>query len=60
MKKVPIQTSVHPRTAEAIKTAAQRQQVSISELVRRLLEHAFPPVQLLDEQKKSDFLRRAA
>jgi len=64
-KKITVQSAVHPETANQIRAAASREEVSVSELIRRILEEVYPAVHYspeAEEEKKRAvmMLRRAA
>ncbi|MCB0167741.1 MAG: hypothetical protein KDI79_26175 [Anaerolineae bacterium] len=64
-KKITVQAAVHPETASQIRAAATREEISVSELIRRILEEIYPAVQYVkreerDQKKMMIGLREAA
>ncbi|MCB9105850.1 MAG: hypothetical protein H6633_16665 [Anaerolineales bacterium] len=64
-KKITVQAAVHPETANQIRAAANREEISVSELIRRILEEIYPAVQYVkredrDQKKMMIGLREAA
>lgn len=66
VRKMPVQASVHPHTDTLIRAAAEERGVSVSELLRDILEGMFPPLEVdprqtsFVEEFEGEVSRRAA